>query len=283
MALVDEGTVNVGQAGDLVAQQCGAHPSLCNPKLPRYQVPASRVDVPAFFLDVREVTNREMATVLNELRSSLTVKPDEDNQYLRYVRFNEGLGTFEGMFLDLEPRLGGIEYADQTYRARAGREDWPVTQVTWFGARLYCTTVGKRLPTEAEWEAAARGSAGRAYPWGNEPARCGEVMVQSDGLLPMSAACPTLASAANVGMAVQDVTPQGVHDLGGNVAEWVDTAYVEGGRAAATPTPESDRPRVIRGGAFFFSLLANTGVRNARAASYEGWDLGFRCAVDARH
>jgi formylglycine-generating enzyme required for sulfatase activity len=247
-----------------------------------YQIPASQVSVAPFYLDTREVTNREMATILDKLKGSLYVERDEDDHTLRYVRFNVGLGNVTGHLVDLQPIMGGIEHEPGVgYRPRLGREQWPANQVTWYGARLYCESVGKRLPTENEWEAAARGRADRPFPWGDERPRCGGVVVPSDEFLPMDSGCPKLDGPSDVGGAAEDVTPQGVRDLGGNVSEWVDTAYVEGDRRGATPgANESERPRVIRGGSFFFSLLARTSVRNKRPPAYVAYDVGFRCASD---
>ena len=281
MALVDEKEVTVGQTEENVARQCAEIGSDCNARLMHYQVPPVRVRVAPFYLDRFEVTNDELAYVLNTISSSLFVELDEDEHQPRYVRFNAGLGRSTDHLVDLHPPLNGIEYdAQQKYRPVAGRERWPANQVTWFGARFYCSAVGKRLPTENEWEAAARGSADRVFPWGADGPRCGDVAVPSDGFVPMATGCVRLPSPVPVGSAAQDVTPQGIHDLGGNVSEWVDTAYVEGGRGVVASADGADVPRVLRGGSFFFSLLARTSVRNKRPPEYVGYDLGFRCATD---
>jgi formylglycine-generating enzyme required for sulfatase activity/predicted Ser/Thr protein kinase len=285
MALVNEGTVPIGQSAETVARQCAEAGAKCPSKVLGYQVPANRAAVAAFYLDTREVTNREMVSLLNQLKSSLHVEPDEDDKTLRYVRFGASVGKSEGYLLDLHPALGGIEYARhddsrEDFRLRPGREDWPVNQVTWYGARLYCSTQGKRLPTENEWEAAARGSADRPFPWGSDAPRCGAAAVPSDGLLPMAATCPKLPSPVDVATAPQDVTPQGIHDLGGNVTEWVDSAFVDGDRAGVAAANAADLPRVLRGGSFFYSLLARTSARNKRPPIYLAVDVGFRCAAD---
>src|SRR6202035_2544292 len=105
-----------------------------------------------------------------------------------------------------------------------------------------------------EWEAAARGREDRPFPWGSALPRCGGAIVPNDGFIPMDSTCPKIATPGDVGSAPQDVTPQGIHDLGGNVAEWVDTAYVEGNRAGVENAGGAELPRVLRGGSFFFSL-----------------------------
>jgi formylglycine-generating enzyme required for sulfatase activity len=77
----------------------------------------------------------------------------------------------------------------------------------------------------------------------------------------------------------QDVTPQGVYDLGGNAAEWVDAVYSDSGRdrqGLAT----TDAPRVIRGGSFFFSYSVHASLRNKRPGNTAQLNVGFRCASD---
>jgi formylglycine-generating enzyme required for sulfatase activity/predicted Ser/Thr protein kinase len=283
MALVNEGAVIIGQDAVVAEGQCAFTGPKCNPQLMRvmhYQVPSMAVTVPPFYLDQFEVTNEDLVEVFMNMSSSLVVEPDEDTQAPRYVRFNAGLGQPVDHLVDLQPPLNGIEYEAPHYKPVAGRERWPAAQITWFGAHYYCAAVGKRLPSENEWEAAARGAANRPYPWGFEKPRCGEVIIPSDGYVPMDPLCPKLDSPAPVDAATQDVTPQGIHDLGGNVSEWVETAFAEGWRGAVVPTGAPDPPRIFRGGAFFLSLLARTSARNKRPPGYVAYDLGFRCASD---
>jgi len=229
--------------------------------------------------------NAEMAKALNLQRGVLHVVDDEDLHVPRFVRLNDELGPTGQFLIDLKPPFSGIEYvpkgtAEQGYefRVKPGSERLPVVQVTWFGAHMYCAALGKRLPTENEWEAAARGRDNRKFPWGDAMPRCGEVNIPRDGRLPISPDCPETVSLLPISTAKQDVTPEGVHDLAGNVAEWVDAVFVEGDRTANPPDPAGLRPRVIRGGSTATSLRARTTARSEVMPNIAATNVGFRCA-----
>jgi formylglycine-generating enzyme required for sulfatase activity/tRNA A-37 threonylcarbamoyl transferase component Bud32 len=278
MAWIDVGTIMVGRSSADLDRECAAIGPGCDRKAMAREEPSVRVTVPPFQLDVYEVTNEEMAAVLQSLNGSLYVVEDEDDHYPRYVHWNKDLGHGAEILADLAPPGSGIEYrSDRTFHARAGRERWPAVQVTWFAARLFCTTHGSSLPTEDEWEAAARGRDDRPYPWGKAEVRCGEVVVPRDGLIRMPPECPQEVSLGPVGQAVQDVTPEGIHDLGGNAAEWVDAVFVLGSRAGRAEA--ANLPKVLRGGSFADSFMARTSGRNRHIAEGVGDNLGFRCAV----
>jgi formylglycine-generating enzyme required for sulfatase activity len=99
--------------------------------------------------------------------------------------------------------------------ADAGAEHHPVVEASWYGAGAYCAGLGKRLPTEAEWEKAARGTDGRKYPWGNEsPDR---------SLAHFGAGWNDLRP---VGNSPKGASPYGVLDLAGNGWAWVSSAYL---------------------------------------------------------
>lgn len=202
--------------------------------------PLHRVYVSGFWLDKYEVTNRQ------------------------YRQCAEGGGC-------AVPK-------DRSAYDEATRSEHPVTNVTWNQARGYCRWLGKRLPTEAEWEKAARGTDGRLYPWGNNDdvlrvrVRGLEQKLVKNGTEP-------------VGSIDFAVSPYGVADLVLNVSEWVNDWYAED-FYRSSPARDPQGPvrgsfRVLRGGEVSDRPLE-------LRASYRGWDdvtywgpsLGFRCADD---
>jgi formylglycine-generating enzyme required for sulfatase activity len=168
-----------------------------------------------------------------------------------------------------------------------GRGLRPAVQVTWDAARRYCESQGKRLPTEAEWEFAARGTARRMFPSGpTKPACDGAVHSRGSSARP---ACAGGAHAADVGTS-GDKTQEGVLDLGGNVAEWVEDAFSPKYEACPDPCADPVSPRsnpknerVVRGGYWDGAVEALRGAGRSRlAANGTKYNLGFRCAKSAK-
>ncbi|HEX2690310.1 MAG TPA: bifunctional serine/threonine-protein kinase/formylglycine-generating enzyme family protein [Kofleriaceae bacterium] len=283
MVLVDVGTIHVGADEGELDRECAQIGPGCDRDQLLRDVPRTEVTIAPFFLDRYEVTNEQFARMLNEFANATILVDDRDDHYPRFVH-RSPTDTPQTRLIDLYAQYGGIEPVNRsTYRARPGREKLPVVQVSWYGAKLYCESLGKRLPTEDEWEAAARGRDNRRFPWGNDLPRCGEVAIPNDGLIrPVSSTCPRNVEARLAGTSPKDVTPEGVHDLAGNVSEWTSSVWIEGKRAAQVTAGSTDTARVIRGGSWGNSLMARSSGRTQLSPSVMGANVGFRCASNAQ-
>jgi serine/threonine-protein kinase len=152
------------------------------------------------------------------------------------------------------------------------RQQFPVTQVTWNDATRYCGYNGQRLPTEAEWEYAARGDTQRVYPWGDV------FSDQSANTLELGLGQPVTVATHS------SPSPFGVYDMSGNVQEWVRDWYAADYYARSSssdPTgPASGVQKVIRGGSFKTrGQFATTTAREQASIDSRGDDIGFRCAM----
>ena len=284
MVIVEGARFGMGSTPEEVAAACaelGGCDEAVKPQLAR-ESPVRQVTVSTFQIDIHEVTNREFSAFLNANSSVIGLREDSDEHYPRFVVDEVTRQTLFDLYVD-----GGIERrADGTFAAKPGKDDLPVIQVTWDGASRYCRHVGKRLPTEAEWELAARGVSRRRFPWGDAAPRCDGVRF---GRGKGGGCADPPATLAPVGTSPQDVTPSGIHDLGGNASEWVQDpfvspTYTDCGSCrdpiAVATTADGDDMRLFRGGNFktpTYVVRATTRSRWKRDAVGDG--LGFRCVA----
>jgi iron(II)-dependent oxidoreductase len=209
--------------------------------------PAHKLTLPDFSIDKTEVTTAQYCKFLN----TLTAPKDENGHAL--------LGM---------PKYLSIEEVNGRWQPKAGREKWAMGNVTWYGAMAYAKWAGKRLPTEAEWEKAARGTDARKFPWGDtldtNKMRFGQDNIGPVGGYPAGAA------------------PSGALDMAGNVWEWTSSVFNPYPYVATDgredPANTTDR-RVARGGSFTGEPYIATTTYRFRPYPWEAYPfLGFRCA-----
>jgi len=188
---------------------------------------------------------------------------------------NKNMGKIE-RYIDLKPAVT-IEKVNGKLQPRKGLENYPANRVSWYGADAYCREQGKRLPTEAEWEQAAKGPDGRVFPWGDEaPDNTRVTYKRKFNELGFKAMEP-------VDSMEKGRSPYGLHHMAGNVWEWVADWYDEGDysdtRVRDPQGPEEGTTKVLRGGNWYYRAyyLRTTYRFNEKPDAFKIWQ-GFRCA-----
>ncbi len=272
----------VPDKSSMVLVEGGSYP-IGSPDGPASARPSHRVTLEPFLVDVYEVTNAQFAAFLNTLE--VTAKRDVRSGELRpddvegpdANRLWGGSSGNDRAFVEMDDTDARIGIVDGRFTPEPGFADHPVSESTWQGAVTFCVWRGARLPTEAEWEAAARGKQGRTYPWGEAPPTP-EYAVFERGR----------GETDPVGSHPKGATPEGVFDLAGNEAEWTSSLFepypynAEDGRE----DPNAPGERVTRGGDHVFDVAHDQLIstfrdgfsRNPRRGHRH---IGFRCATDA--
>jgi serine/threonine-protein kinase len=225
-----------------------------------WEMPVETVDMPRYCIDKYPVTNGQFQKFIEEQKPKLQV----------------GDTVIGKIFSNNRP----IERYGTTWNNPSGKQDvfsakkekHPVVQVTWEDARAYCKWAGKDLPTEAQWEKAARGTDGRQYPWGDAP--------EPDTRLANFSIDGTLGGTSEVGGYSRGFSPFGMEACG-NVQEWCKDGYLEDPGTPKNRFVESGERRVVKGASFGdVGDYLRPASRSGGDPAFSSERLGFRCACE---
>ncbi len=244
LVYVQEGEFIRGVDADDALRECKKYRSNCERFWFTDAEPVQSIYLDGFWIDRNEVTNKAYSLCVTAGACNEPIKSSSE--------------TRPGYY-------GNPEY-----------DDYPVVYVNWRMASSYCQWAGRRLPTEAEWEKAARGTDGRTYPWGDE------IDCTLANYFSIGKAC--VGDTTKVGSYPKGASIYGALDLVGNVWEWVADSYGENYYFESPNTnplgPSEGNIRIARGGSW-----ANSGseihsyFRHARESDFSDFNFGFRCAM----
>jgi len=241
MRLIPAGEFTMGSDADDALVECQKYHISCSRDYFTDEEPPHQVYLDSYYIDKYEVTNALYEACVN---AGVCDPPQQTSSYTHTSYYGES------------------QYAD-----------YPVIYVDWNQATTYCEWRGARLPTEAEWEKAARGTDGRTYPWGNES--------PNSNLLNYN---QNVGDTTEVGKYPAGASMYGALDMAGNVWEWVadwyDSAYYSNSPSSNPLGPSSGDARVLRGGSWYNN---EDGVRSASRYRFDPSlievGVGFRCAL----
>ena len=236
----------------------------------------------AYEIMVTDVTVSQYADFLNAAQADGSVKIAGDEIVGYYpgdvfhsVKHEEEISAGDWLYLPLDDPSQRIQMDGSIFKAQPAYKSHPMTMVSWFGALGYCQHYGWRLPTEMEWEKAARGSDTRPFPWGNEIARENANFYASRD--PFEDMSSFGSRTSPVGFyngekygdyqTLDSVSPYGLYDMAGNVWQWTGDVY------------EGIHYRFLRGGSKdTYDMDLRVWVRNNATPTYFSPGVGFRCA-----
>jgi len=242
-ALIPAGEFMMGSDPDVALANCEKYSTDCSRDWYKDEEPSHTVHLDSYYIDIYEVTNALYAECVQEGACDLPV--------------DLGSSTSES-------------YYDNPLYTRH-----PVIYVSWFDANTYCAWRGARLPTETEWEKAARGTDGRTYPWGEEIS-CSMANYQG-----ITNGCE--GDTTEVGHYEGGKSPYGLYDMAGNVWEWVadwySATYYEDSPVSNPLGPHSGQDRILRGGPWdgHYNRIRSAN-RGRNDPTFTSDFIGFRCA-----
>jgi formylglycine-generating enzyme len=249
-------------------------------------LPAHTVTLTPFQIGKYEVSNRQYCQFLNEAQDSGKVMYSEIN-YTYKGGIIKGAGSIEGDTLYLH--IGNLhwyylfEYVDGKFHVKEGYENLPVTVVTWAGADAFARFYGWHLPTEAQWERAARGpDPGRIYPWGNYEPNC---LLANYGLWDKNTIIKCADTTMEVNTCDKGKSAEGCHHMAGNVYEYCndywDRDYYRHSPELDPRGPATGNMRITRGGSLYDGPEAlRTMNRFTMNMGDRHSNIGFRVARD---
>lgn len=233
---------------------------------------------------VTEVTNAQYAKYLAEALAAGTIKINEDKEVMGYYpgdeftdgRHEEEIPAGDYLHMPLADPANRISYDGSQFIVKEGYENHPVAMVSWFGANAYAEFYGYRLPTEDEWEKAARGEDNRAFPWGEETGHeylnyyhSGDPFETEGGYSDTTPVGFYNGSTYGDFHTYDAVSPYGLYDMAGNVGEWTFDKINE------------YHYRHIRGGnKATYEIDSRIWKHDSATPTHVSPSVGFRCVRD---
>ncbi len=240
----------------------------------------------AYEIMVTDVTTEQYANFLNQALTEGFVKVSDDQITGYYpgddfhaVKHEEKIAAGDWIFIPLNDPSQRIKFDGEIFYPQEGYENHPMTMVTWFGAWGYCGYIDAHLPTEVEWEKAARGIDERPFPWGNEIMHENANFYNSRD--PFEDMNSFGSRTSPVGfyngksydgfITLDSASPYGLYDMAGNVWQWTGDVY------------EGMHYRFMRGGSKdTYEMDLRVWTRNNATPTYFSPGVGFRCARDSK-
>jgi len=218
--------------------------------------PPHKVYLDAYYIDKYEVTNEQFANFLNKWG-----KDTDENSQKMFYEHDWGMKKISGLF-----------ESPQRWQSAKGYEEYPVINVTWYGANQYAKWAGKRLPTEAEWEKACRASSTTTYYYGNEENKLNEYAWYSAN-----------SDSKTHPVGTKEPNAWGIYDMHGNVwewcSDWYDGNYYKNAFYKNPQGPEKGSYRVIRCGSWYNDAVFCRSANRFGDVPDDRWlHIGFRCA-----